>query len=92
MKIEDLKDGMVLVGVKDVYCVREGWSYYNVIREKGEEEVLKEFLKVVKIGGKYRVFVDEDGDVYLEDEDGIGNEGRYVVGELIGEDSVFEIF
>jgi hypothetical protein len=86
IKLEDLKNGMELRSVKNVYYVdRDSLDDGLVL-----EEELKESLScVIELGKKYKVSI-EDEEVFLIDEDEEYNEGWYDVEEML-EKGVFEI-
>jgi hypothetical protein len=83
MKIKDLKKGMKLRSVKNVY-------YINFFRmnEVVLEEDLDRCLIIEK--GSIREVVEEDNELYLMDEDGELNEGFFDLKDMLDK-KVFEI-
>jgi hypothetical protein len=86
IKVEDLKGGMKLVGVKNVYYV----TIDNLEEGIVLEEELKDCLSLlVGVGDVWEVFVGE-GEMSLIDVDGNSNEGWFDMKEMI-EKGVFKI-
>ncbi len=86
IKLEDLKNGMELRSVKNVYYVdRDSLDDGLVL----EEELKEELSLVIELGKKYKVSI-EDEEVFLIDEDEEYNEGWYDVEEMLKK-KVFEI-
>ena len=86
IKLEDLKNGMELRSVKNVYYVSRGNLDEGIILEK---ELKNELSLVIELGKKYRVSI-EDEEVFLIDENEEYNEGWYNVEEMLKK-NVFEI-
>ena len=86
IKLEDLKNGMELRSVKNVYYVSKGNLDEGVMLE---EELKEELSLLVEFGKKYRVSI-EDEEVFLIDEDEEYNEGWYDVEDMLKK-GVFEI-
>lgn len=86
IKLEDLKNGMGLVGVKNVYYVSKGNLEEGIMLE---EELKDELSLLIEVGRKFEVSV-EDGEVFLIDENGEYNEGWYSVENMLKK-NVFEI-
>jgi len=79
IKLEDLKNGMELRSVKNVYYVSKGNLDEGVMLE---EELKEELSLLVEFGKKYRVSI-EDEEVFLIDENEEYNEGWYNVEEML---------
>ena len=86
IKLEDLKNGMELRSVKNVYYVSKGNLDEGVMLE---EELKEELSLLIELGKKYKVSV-EDEEVFLIDENEEYNEGWYNVEEMLKK-GVFEI-
>jgi hypothetical protein len=86
IKLEDLKNGMELRSVKNVYYVSKGNLDEGIMLE---EELKDELSLVIELGKKYKVSI-EDEEVFLIDEDEEYNEGWYDVEEMLKK-KVFEI-
>jgi hypothetical protein len=86
IKLEDLKNGMELRSVKNVYYVSRGNLDEGIMLE---EELKNELSLVIELGKKYRVSI-EDEEVFLIDENEEYNEGWYDVEEMLKK-NVFEI-
>ena len=86
IKLEDLKNGMELRSVKNVYYVSKGNLDEGVMLE---EELKEELSLLIELGKKYRVSI-EDEEVFLIDESEEYNEGWYNVEEMLKK-KVFEI-
>ena len=86
IKLEDLKEGMELVGVKNVYYVDRDSMEGGLMLE---EELKEELSLIIGVGRKYKVSI-EDGEVFLIDENGEYNEGWYNVENMLKK-RVFEI-
>jgi hypothetical protein len=86
IKLEDLKNGMELRSVKNVYYVSRGNLDEGIMLE---EELKNELSLVIELGKKYRVSI-EDEEVFLIDENEEYNEGWYNVEEMLKK-KVFEI-
>ena len=86
IKLEDLKNGMELRSVKNVYYVSKGNLDEGVMLE---EELKEELSLLVEFGKKYRVSI-EDEEVFLIDENEEYNEGWYGVEDMLKK-GVFEI-
>jgi hypothetical protein len=86
IKLEDLKNGMELRSVKNVYYVSKGNLDEGVMLE---EELKEELSLLIELGKKYRVSI-EDEEVFLIDENEEYNEGWYNVEEMLKK-NVFEI-
>jgi hypothetical protein len=86
VKLEDLKNGMELRSVKNVYYVSKGNLDEGVMLE---EELKEELSLLIELGKKYRVSI-EDEEVFLIDENEEYNEGWYNVEEMLKK-NVFEI-
>ena len=86
IKLEDLKNGMELRSVKNVYYVSKGNLDEGVMLE---EELKEELSLLVELGKKYKVSI-EDEEVFLIDENEEYNEGWYNVEEMLKK-GVFEI-
>jgi|LakMenE01Jun11ns_1017448.scaffolds.fasta_scaffold7854044_1 hypothetical protein len=86
IKLEDLKNGMELRSVKNVYYVSRGNLDEGIMLE---EELKNELSLVIELGKKYRVSI-EDEEVFLIDENEEYNEGWYNVEEMLKK-NVFEI-
>ena len=86
IKLEDLKNGMELRSVKNVYYVSKGNLDEGIMLE---EELKNELSLVIELGKKYKVSI-EDEEVFLIDENEEYNEGWYDVEEML-EKGVFEI-
>jgi len=86
IKLEDLKNGMELRSVKNVYYVSRGNLDEGIMLE---EELKDELSLVIELGKKYKVSI-EDEEVFLIDENEEYNEGWYNVEEMLKK-NVFEI-
>ena len=86
IKLEDLKNGMELRSVKNIYYVSRGNLDEGIMLE---EELKNELSLVIELGKKYRVSI-EDEEVFLIDENEEYNEGWYNVEEMLKK-NVFEI-
>jgi hypothetical protein len=86
IKLEDLKNGMELRSVKNVYYVSKGNLDEGIMLE---EELKNELSLVIELGKKYKVSI-EDEEVFLIDESEEYNEGWYNVEEMLKK-KVFEI-
>jgi hypothetical protein len=86
IKLEDLKNGIELRSVKNVYYVSKGNLDEGIMLE---EELKDELSLVIELGKKYKVSV-EDEEVFLIDENEEYNEGWYNVEEMLKK-NVFEI-
>jgi hypothetical protein len=86
IKLEDLKNGMELRSVKNVYYVSRGNLDEGIMLE---EELKNELSLVIELGKKYKVSI-EDEEVFLIDESEEYNEGWYNVEEMLKK-KVFEI-
>ena len=86
IKLEDLKNGMELRSVKNVYYVSKGNLDEGIMLE---EELKDELSLVIEFGKKYKVSI-EDEEVFLIDENEEYNEGWYNVEEMLKK-NVFEI-
>jgi len=86
IKLEDLKNGMELRSVKNVYYVSKGNLDEGIMLE---EELKNELSLVIEFGKKYKVSI-EDEEVFLIDENEEYNEGWYNVEEMLKK-NVFEI-
>ncbi len=86
IKLEDLKNGMELRSVKNVYYVSKGNLDEGIMLE---EELKDELSLVIELGKKYKVSI-EDEEVFLIDENEEYNEGWYDVEEMLKK-GVFEI-
>ena len=86
IKLEDLKNGMELRSVKNVYYVSRGNLDEGIMLE---EELKGELSLVIELGKKYKVSI-EDEEVFLIDENEEYNEGWYNVEEMLKK-KVFEI-
>jgi hypothetical protein len=86
IKLEDLKNGMELRSVKNVYYVSKGNLDEGIMLE---EELKNELSLLIELGKKYRVSI-EDEEVFLIDENEEYNEGWYNVEEMLKK-KVFEI-
>jgi hypothetical protein len=86
IKLEDLKNGIELRSVKNVYYVSKGNLDEGIMLE---EELKDELSLVIELGKKYRVSI-EDEEVFLIDENEEYNEGWYNVEEMLKK-NVFEI-
>jgi len=86
IKLEDLKNGMELRSVKNVYYVSKGNLDEGIMLE---EELKDELSLVIEFGKKYKVSI-EDEEVFLIDENEEYNEGWYNVEEMLKK-KVFEI-
>jgi hypothetical protein len=86
IKLEDLKNGMELRSVKNVYYVSKGNLDEGIMLE---EELKNELSLVIEFGKKYKVSI-EDEEVFLIDENEEYNEGWYGVEEMLKK-NVFEI-
>jgi hypothetical protein len=86
IKLEDLKNGMELRSVKNVYYVSRGNLDEGIMLE---EELKNELSLVIELGKKYRVSI-EDEEVFLIDKNEEYNEGWYNVEEMLKK-NVFEI-
>ena len=86
IKLEDLKNGIELRSVKNVYYVSKGNLDEGIMLE---EELKNELSLVIELGKKYKVSI-EDGEVFLIDENEEYNEGWYGVEEMLKK-KVFEI-
>ncbi len=86
IKLEDLKNGMELRSVKNVYYVSKGNLDEGIMLE---EELKDELSLIIELGKKYRVSI-EDDEVFLIDESEEYNEGWYNVEEMLKK-KVFEI-
>jgi len=86
IKLEDLKNGMELRSVKNVYYVSKGNLDEGIMLE---EELKNELSLVIELGKKYKVSI-EDEEVFLIDENEEYNEGWYNVEEMLKK-NVFEI-
>ncbi len=86
IKLEDLKNGMELRSVKNVYYVSKGNLDEGIMLE---EELKDELSLVIELGKKYKVSI-EDEEVFLIDENEEYNEGWYNVEEMLKK-NVFEI-
>ncbi len=86
IKLEDLKNGMELRSVKNVYYVSKGNLDEGIMLE---EELKDELSLIIELGKKYRVSI-EDDEVFLIDESEEYNEGWYNVEEMLKK-GVFEI-
>jgi hypothetical protein len=86
IKLEDLKNGMELRSVKNVYYVSKGNLDEGIMLE---EELKGELSLIIEVGKKYKVSI-EDGEVFLIDENEEYNEGWYGVEDMLKK-GVFEI-
>ena len=86
IKLEDLKNGMELRSVKNVYYISKGNLDEGVMLE---EEMMEELSLLIEFGKKYKVSI-EDEEVFLIDESEEYNEGWYNVEEMLKK-NVFEI-
>jgi hypothetical protein len=86
IKLEDLKNGIELRSVKNVYYVSKGNLDEGIMLE---EELKDELSLVIELGKKYKVSI-EDEEVFLIDESEEYNEGWYNVEEMLKK-NVFEI-
>ena len=87
IELEDLKNGMELRSVKNVYYVSKGNLDEGIMLE---EELKNELSLLIELGKNYRVSI-EDEEVFLIDEVlGEYNEGWYNVEEMLKK-KVFEI-
>jgi hypothetical protein len=86
IKLEDLKNGMELRSVKNVYYVSKGNLDEGIMLE---EELKNELSLVIEFGKKYKVSI-EDEEVFLIDENEEYNEGWYGVEDMLKK-GVFEI-
>ena len=86
IKLEDLKNGIELRSVKNVYYVSKGNLDEGIMLE---EELKDELSLVIEFGKKYKVSI-EDEEVFLIDESEEYNEGWYNVEEMLKK-KVFEI-
>jgi hypothetical protein len=86
IKLEDLKNGIELRSVKNVYYVSKGNLDEGIMLE---EELKDELSLVIEFGKKYKVSI-EDEEVFLIDENEEYNEGWYNVEEMLKK-NVFEI-
>jgi hypothetical protein len=86
IKLEDLKNGIELRSVKNVYYVSKGNLDEGIMLE---EELKDELSLVIELGKKYKVSI-EDEEVFLIDENEEYNEGWYNVEEMLKK-KVFEI-
>jgi len=86
IKLEDLKNGMELRSVKNVYYISKGNLDEGVMLE---EEMMEELSLLIEFGKKYKVSI-EDEEVFLIDENEEYNEGWYNVEEMLKK-KVFEI-
>jgi hypothetical protein len=86
IKLEDLKNGIELRSVKNVYYVSKGNLDEGIMLE---EELKDELSLVIEFGKKYKVSI-EDEEVFLIDESEEYNEGWYNVEEMLKK-NVFEI-
>ena len=86
IKLEDLKNGIELRSVKNVYYVSKGNLDEGIMLE---EELKNELSLVIEFGKKYKVSI-EDEEVFLIDENEEYNEGWYNVEEMLKK-NVFEI-
>jgi len=86
IKLEDLRNGMELRSVKNVYYVSKGNLDEGIMLE---EELKDELSLVIELGKKYKVSI-EDEEVFLIDENEEYNEGWYNVEEMLKK-NVFEI-
>jgi hypothetical protein len=86
IKLEDLKNGIELRSVKNVYYVSKGNLDEGIMLE---EELKNELSLVIELGKKYKVSI-EDEEVFLIDENEEYNEGWYNVEEMLKK-KVFEI-
>jgi hypothetical protein len=86
IKLEDLKNGIELRSVKNVYYVSKGNLDEGIMLE---EELKDELSLVIELGKKYKVSI-EDEEVFLIDENEEYNEGWYNVEEMLKK-NVFEI-
>jgi hypothetical protein len=86
IKLEDLKNGIELRSVKNVYYVSKGNLDEGIMLE---EELKGELSLVIELGKKYKVSI-EDEEVFLIDENEEYNEGWYNVEEMLKK-KVFEI-
>ena len=86
IKLEDLKNGIELRSVKNVYYVSKGNLDEGIMLE---EELKDELSLVIEFGKRYKVSI-EDEEVFLIDENEEYNEGWYNVEEMLKK-NVFEI-
>jgi len=86
IKLEDLKNGIELRSVKNVYYVSKGNLDEGIMLE---EELKNELSLVIEFGKRYKVSI-EDEEVFLIDENEEYNEGWYNVEEMLKK-NVFEI-
>jgi hypothetical protein len=86
IKLEDLKNGIELRSVKNVYYVSKGNLDEGIMLE---EELKDELSLVIELGKKYKVSI-EDEEVFLIDENEEYNEGWYGVEDMLKK-GVFEI-
>ena len=86
IELEDLKNGIELRSVKNVYYVSKGNLDEGIMLE---EELKDELSLVIELGKKYKVSI-EDEEVFLIDENEEYNEGWYNVEEMLKK-NVFEI-
>jgi hypothetical protein len=86
IELEDLKNGIELRSVKNVYYVSKGNLDEGIMLE---EELKDELSLVIELGKKYKVSI-EDEEVFLIDENEEYNEGWYNVEEMLKK-KVFEI-
>jgi hypothetical protein len=86
IKLGDLKNGMELRSVKNVYYVSKGNLDEGIMLE---EELKDELSLVIEFGKRYKVSI-EDEEVFLIDENEEYNEGWYNVEEMLKK-NVFEI-
>ena len=86
IKLEDLKNGMELRSVKNVYYINKGNLDEGLMLE---EEMMEELSLIIEFGKKYKVSI-EDEEVFLIDENEEYNEGWYGVEDMLKK-KVFEI-
>ena len=86
IKLEDLKNGMELRSVKNVYYINKEKLDEGLMLE---EEMMEELSLIIEFGKKYKVSI-EDEEVFLIDENEEYNEGWYNVEEMLKK-KVFEI-
>ena len=86
IKLEDLKNGMELRSVKNVYYINKENLDEGLMLE---EEMMEELSLIIEFGKKYKVSI-EDEEVFLIDENEEYNEGWYGVEDMLKK-KVFEI-
>ena len=86
IKLEDLKNGMELRSVKNVYYINKENLDEGLMLE---EEMMEELSLIIEFGKKYKVSI-EDEEVFLIDENEEYNEGWYDVEDMLKK-KVFEI-